>query len=208
MKRFVFILVLISLGALSCGKHSVVRKYYVLEIPMVSDTTGVFQLINEDATLEVAPAIISPPFADRRIAIRIRDHELTYFLSHLWATTPRDAITNLLETYFQRSGLFLTVSSKGWKILPRYELTTFVHQLEVVQNRKRFVAHLQMEWFLRDTKLNKVVVYHNFDRYEIIPRKDLNLFARTISNMLHTELKAFSTKIAQKLRNREAADRP
>ncbi len=204
MKKFILVLFALAFVGFSCGKQSVVRKYYVLEIPLIPDTTQVFQLINEEATMEVAPVIIAPPFADRRIAIRVRDHELAYFQSHLWATTPRDAMTNLLETYFQRTGLFLTVSSKGWKILPRYELTSFVHQLEVIQNRKRFVAHLQMELFLRDTKQNQVVVYHSFDRYKIIPKKDLNLFARAISNILHMELKAFSQKIADKLQREEA----
>ncbi len=208
MKRLVLSSLVIVLLVMACGRQSIVRKYYLLEVPTVSDTTQVYELINEEATCEVAPAIVAPAFADRRIAIRIRDHELSYFQNHLWATTPRDAFTHLLETYLQRTGLFLTVSSKGWKILPRYELSTFVHQLEVVQNRKRFVAHLQMELFLRDTRENKVVVYHSFDRYEIIPAKDLNLFARAISHILQKELAVFSRKISRTLQTKPVSGKP
>ncbi len=208
MKRLMVSSVVFILLWLACGRQEIIRKYYLLEVPMISDTTRVYQLISEEATCEVAPAIVAPAFADRRIAIRIRDHELSYFQNHLWATTPRDAFTHLFQTYLQRTGLFLTVSSKGWKILPRYELATYVHQLEVVQNRKQFVAHLQMELFLRDTRQNKVVVYHSFDRYERIPVKDLNLFARAISSILQTELDTFSRKISRTLQTKPVNDTP
>jgi len=190
----------------SCSRKAIQKKYYIVEFPFIEDTSRVQAPILPDTYCEVVPIRVGPAFSKINIAFRNRSNEITYFVYHQWANPPEITFTHLLETYLNKKNIFTTVSSELWKVVPDYQIRGEIHQLEVVQNKKRFTAHLHMSLYLIDKKTDRTVVTHTFDRYRPLPKKDLNLFAAVISETFKKELDKFSQKIIQYLQKQKLTD--
>ncbi len=189
---FVFLIAVVMIG---CGKRAIIRQYYVIDFPVLSDSTQLAQPPLSDKICEVLPVRVSPAYAEKQIALRTDSHELKYYVYHFWAVKPENAFANLIENYLQSKRLFTLISSQLWKTHPDYEISTRIYHLEAVKVNKHLNAHLHLDIELTDTRNHQTVVVHSFDKYAPLPKRKVNLFAAVISQMLHRELDVFSQKI-------------
>lgn len=195
--ELLFLIALIACAAqVSCGRKTIEKNYYLLEFPIIADSTEFAHTPHTRDYCEILPPQVYPAFAQHRIAMRSGSHQVSYFISHEWAVRPDEAISNLIEGYVQSRGLFAGVASRVWPLQPQYQLRTRVQRLEAVQDDKKLTAHLHIDFELFHRITGRVVVSHSSDRYQPLDRKNMDLFALTISAMLAAELQVLADKIA------------
>ncbi len=187
-----FISLIFPLLAGGCiSSKTVLNRYYLIEL----EEPGPFVEENEenrtpliDMTCEIAEIEVSSLIDRSQIINRSRSHEITYYQSHLWATRPSVAFADIILRQIDASGLFREVSDRYSRTLPDLRLSSAIRQLEVVEDDGEFMAHLSMEFSLVRTRDHQVMVKQGFDRTEPLEKRDLNLFAQKISQILSDEL--------------------
>jgi ABC-type uncharacterized transport system auxiliary subunit len=186
----------------SCGSQKVVTtKYYVIEVER--DSIAVMDVESDpiiDKYCEIDQAEVYPAYASSQIANRSAEMELTYYAHHQWAIRPAESFTRMVEDYFNHVPVFKNTSGRFWKVDPAYRIETTVFHLEVIQENNAFVAHLDMEFILRETEQGKVIVQHQANEKRALADKDLNLLASAVAEIFHAELIRFSEKIVRKTR--------
>jgi ABC-type uncharacterized transport system auxiliary subunit len=177
------------------SEKSVSKKYYVIgkSYEQVNSASEAFNAI--PGRCEIEQVKISPVYAGNQIVNRSDSHEVTYYGYHMWAVRPSLTITEVILEYFENSGIFASVSSRYSRAIPDYRLVTFIHHMEVVENKNEFSAHFHIEFRILHRSEDRVLVQHEADRTETLSGKDLNLFTSAISNMLTAELQNFTRKI-------------
>ena len=140
---------------------------------------------------EIDQVEISPLYEKTQIVNRSDSHEITYYRYHQWAIRPSLAVMEVVRTYLESAGMFESVSSRYSRAIPDFHFTTNIRQLEVIENKNQFMAHLQIKFSLVRNSNDSTLIEHRADRTEPLNNKDLNLFAATISDMLVSELMTF-----------------
>jgi hypothetical protein len=103
----------------------------------------------------------------------------------------------LIKNYLEGTGIFQSVSTRYSRAIPDYRFSTYIHHIEVIESNDAFSAHIKIEFKIIENSTNQVLLKHEADRTETLSIKDLNLFARTLSNILLSELKAFTIMIEE-----------
>jgi ABC-type uncharacterized transport system auxiliary subunit len=189
-----FLLILLVLPG--CTRKTVERKYYLIEPPEIlpSDTTAIPPKFREKFCV-ILPARISPQYNKHRIAVRTGEKELSYYVYHQWAVAPREAFTRFVELEVQNAHLFQRAGTEVWKYNPEFQISLDVSYLEVQMDGEKAIAHLAARLDLIRQFDQQPVVSHHFDRFQPLPRRNLNLFAVTVSRMFHEELNLFIQKM-------------
>ena len=201
MYKKILLLVFILVVSSSCGKKSILRKYYILEFPSSSDTTQVDRPLTSHVC-EIATVKMPPAYAQHRIAVRKRSHEISYYQYHHWAIAPEEILSNLIEDRIQNAYIFTSASRFMWEIIPDYQINSSVYQIEAIDKDDQLYAHLNMRLDLINRN-NNITVNHQFDRMVPLNEYDLNLFALTLSTILHDEISIFTEKMKMYFINRQ-----
>lgn len=194
MKNYLITLLIIFFIFEGCSKKVITRKYYLLEFPSQPDTSLIKESV-VNGSCEILPVSVPPAFAQSRIAVRIRSHEVSYYQNHQWAVTPSDMLTKLVETQIQAENIFSKASQTVWKFVPQYQIQTKIDQIEAVDLDDDLYAHLTMKIDLFDRSENGIIVSHKFERLEILEERDINLLAKNLSDILKEEILKFTEKI-------------
>ncbi len=104
-------------------------------------------------------------------------------------------ICGTCKNYMESSGIFESVSTRYSRAIPDYHFATSIHQLEVIESKDAFSAHLNIEFRIINNLNNQMLLHHEADRTVTVSGKDLNLFANAVSNILLSELQAFTLMI-------------
>jgi len=182
----------------ACAKRKIENKFYLIE-PLVSDSTAATNTSYFfDYACQVAPVEIYPAFASSRIAHRSESHQIVYYNHHQWAVLPEVLITKVIEHDLKAQNLFKQVDARV-TMEPDYLLTTSILQIETVAERNDLAAHLNVQFNLLDASTNEIILEYHFDRYEVLEKRDLNLFAGVINTILYQELSSLSDKMRNEL---------
>jgi ABC-type uncharacterized transport system auxiliary subunit len=200
MKASILLFLATVIALSSCGKKSIVREYYIIEFPVQIDSAFIAQPPSNKTYCEILPIRIAPAYAQKRIVVRTGTHQLNYYLHHEWAVRPEEAISIQIENYLCSCKLFTDVSSRLFKVQPDFSLDIRIHHLEAVQEKQELVAHLHMTLELRDNAFDQPVVFHTFDERRTLAKKNINLLASSLSDILALELENFAGQIEQFLR--------
>jgi len=194
MKINFLLLCAILLGIQSCGERTLIRHYYILELPEQSasfaDSTVLTKKICEILDTEIPPA-----FAQLRIAVRKRSNEISYYQYNYWAMNPSDNLAFLLTRQVEMAKLFARSTRGLLKQVPDYQIKSKVYNLEVLDIEDIYYAHLQMEMDLIEYDSRKILVSHSFDKTKALTERDLNLFASQLSIIFDQETIQFIRKI-------------
>lgn len=183
-----------------CGRKAVMQRFYVLE---TEESAAPTHEPLTDAACEILPLKIQPAFASLRIAARTRSHEVNYYVHHKWAVKPDQMLSDMAERFLQKQRIFGTISSRVLEVIPAYELQIEVKQLEaILDEAEDLSAHMNLEMLLIENPSKNTVVRHAADRQVPLEENDLNLFARTISELFHSELETFADKVKAFLEQR------
>jgi len=189
------------IGLQSCGERTLIRHYYVLEMPEENFKPKQDTLASE-GVCEILRVRIPPAYDQLRIAVRKRSHEISFYQYHYWAMNPADNLTSLLEKEIQHSNIFAYAGSENLKKIPDFQIATTVYKLEVIDTDDEFNVHLEMRMELIDYKSGKTVLNHQFERTKALENRDLNLFASELSIIFHEESHQFIIKINEYLENK------
>jgi len=148
-----------------------------------------------DEVCEVLPVQIAEVYAQQRIALRKRSHEIIYYHYHQWGESPDVNIGRLVEKMLNSTGLFNRVSDRVWNVSPRYQLSTSINNLEVIEGEDSLFAHINMDLELLDKGKNKIAVVYSFNHRIGLEEWDLNDVAFVLSEKLRDELNTFAYKI-------------
>jgi len=190
--RNTFFICFILLLLTSCGRKTIVRKYYLIK------TAPVERIEREpvtSATCQVEPVDIYPEFTTERIAQRNETHEIVYYSNHFWAIKPGETMTRILVNHLGKAGIFRSVDNRFYAMSPDYSLETTVYQLEVFEEEKDLKAHLHLEFVLKENVSGNIILTHSNNLVEPLPDRDMNSFAALISTMFHQEIMVWSGKI-------------
>jgi ABC-type uncharacterized transport system auxiliary subunit len=180
----------------SCmSEKAMVNKYYVIEPPgrQVDETLNGGEVIHR--TCELEPVKVRSLIDKNQIVNRSQSNEITYYLNHQWAVRPSVSIMELVSQELEHIGIFEGVSTRFSRIVPDYRLNIFVTQLEVLESKRSFSAHLEVEFRLLRNADSEILVAYQADKTRPMEEKDLNLFAAEISDMLTSELQTFISRI-------------
>jgi len=148
---------------------------------------------------EIDQVEISPLYEKTQIVNRSDSHEVTYYRYHQWAIRPSVAVMEVIRTYLEGAGLFENVSARFSRAIPDYRFTTTIRQLEVIENKNQFLAHLNLEFRIINNADGSTLLEHRADRTESLDKKELNLFASAVSHMLVSELRTFEVMIRNQM---------
>ncbi len=180
------------------------NKYYVIERPDSIHVSIAGQNSPIEGYCEIMPVEIYPAYASQSIAKRKDSHEIVYYSNHHWAVRPGKSMTMLLEDYMNQASIFEGTSTRFWKINPAFRMETTVFQLETLQEDDDMFVHLSVRFRLKNIPDNEVLIIYQADRKEKLQRKDLNLYAKTVSDLFHQELRNFAQKIMEQLTDKQA----
>ena len=194
MKPYIYILISLIVGVYSCGERALVRHYYILELPAKGDYNALPETLGE-GVCEILDTKVPPAYAQKRIAVRKKSHEISYYQYHFWAVDPSENLTSLLENQIEMSKIFASSKSGLLKQIPDYQVISQVFKLEALDNGGIFYAHLEMGMELIEYEETRTVVRHKFERTKELSERDLNLFASELSIIIQEETQHFITKI-------------
>jgi ABC-type uncharacterized transport system auxiliary subunit len=185
---------LISLTA-CISQQAVIQKHYTIEYPdyLESEPKDPQQAI--PGILEVQQIQIGPVYDRNHIVNRSGSHEITYYKYHQWAVKPSIALMDVTMYYLDKSHLFENISSRYNRAIPDFLFTTSIHQLEVMEAKNQFSAHVHLEFRILRNADNSVLLQHEAERLEPLEEKDLNLFAGAVSEIFYKELEKFAGMI-------------
>lgn len=197
MMKFLQIMIVLLVILSGCRQQQeVTKRYYVIEIPAQINTEFKDTLPTINKHCEVSPVNVFPAFATHRIALRGSSHEIEYFRNHEWATRPAENLTTIIVDFFDRYEVFKGVDTRYWKTVPDYHLETTIYQMEIVENRKKLSARLNIEFRFIDQNTGEVILKHTSDKTRELEENKINLFAAEISEMFYEELINISFKLA------------
>jgi len=192
MKKIILVLFTVIL-LYGCSKTVNTQTYYVLDFP-VEIRQDDQQTLTADVC-EILPVQVAETYAQQRIALRKRSHEIIYYHYHQWGESPDVNISRLIQKKINSDGLFDRISDRVWNVSPRYQLFTRVNNLEVIEGEDSLFTHLNINMELFDKEKNKIAVIHAFDHSSGLEEWDLNDVTMTMSTVLRDELSTFSYKI-------------
>jgi hypothetical protein len=105
----------------------------------------------------------------------------------------------VIRKYLEGAGLFENVSARFSRAIPDYRFSTTIRQLEVIENKKQFLAHLHLEFRIINNADGNILLEHRADRTESLAKKELNLFASAVSHILVSELRTFEYMVREQL---------
>jgi ABC-type uncharacterized transport system auxiliary subunit len=198
MNRFSLLFLMIAMIFTACrGGKQVVNRYYLLEYPMELVEAEMEGLRSVPGSLGIDVVFVNHAFASRQIALREETHEIRYFSHNEWAVRPYQSLTELVEQFFRHYHVFDRLVPPLTTEVADFSLQTAVHQLEVVKYRNRFQARISLDFRLVDNQTGNVVLSHHADASRDLQDRNLNLFAKTISELFITELQVFVQQISQ-----------
>ncbi len=194
MNKFLLIILSILFMTQACSKKVITRRYYVLDSPSTVDSSLNFTPLT-NAICEILPVSVPPAYAQHRIAVRKRSHEITYYQYHHWAISPSKILTNLLEGQLRSTSIFTRVATAPWRKIPDYQVSTTVYRIEAYEEEDDFYARFDMRIELVENQNKNIISSHQFSRSVFLEERDLNLLASTLSRIFYEEVSIFSDKI-------------
>jgi ABC-type uncharacterized transport system auxiliary subunit len=207
MKKILLIIAIPIIVLSGCRSSKPVEtSFYVIEMPadkQVLRPDSIMDVVLPiKTTIELDDINVNPAFSATQIAIRENTNKIRYFSHHQWAIRPDQSFTRFALRYFEKNKVVTNFGTRFWKIPVGYILKTNIHRLEVVvTNKDKFNAHLFVEFSLMNTKNEEVVLHYSSDKMVELPKRDLNMFADTISELFFNELQNFTQQAVVVLSN-------
>lgn len=199
MKTYPILIALILILASSCSSEKrMVNRYYLIEMPSAAlqvreDGNGP----HLDGSCEISGVDVAPAYERNQIVNRSGSNEISFYRYNLWAVRPSVSIRELILSDIEASGMFSSVSERFSLSIPDYLFSTRIDQLEVLEDRNNFSAHLSLRFTLLKNDSRDLVLSHEADRTVPLEEKDLNLFAAAVSSIILEELRTFQMKLAE-----------
>jgi ABC-type uncharacterized transport system auxiliary subunit len=190
-------LVLLLPGCFSSAEK--VEHFYLLNGPnTIKQKQGGPRVLVADFTAETG-------YETARLAYRMSDHELRYYVYHKWTADPGRVLSEATASYLRASGLFGDVGMADRMQAPEAILSGVVTAIEELDRGDQWKARLAMRLLLRDARSSVVLLRHQFDVSVDCKERHPREVARGISQILASQIKKLAPRIAQAITGSDAA---
>ncbi len=203
LKTGILVLGLFALASMSCGKKTMVRRYYVIELPAVAMKTFT-DSTRFDYRVDVRDFRIAGAFNQTRIALRTGTNELDYYFYHHWAVRPSNAVADFIYDLLVQKQMFTRVS-RDISYKPDYWITGDIKSIERLLVGKESYAHVHLVIDFYDAQKEETVVHFEDDQMTLLePDNSMNTFARKTSEILANMTDSFLQRVSEYLANKPA----
>lgn len=182
LKRWLLVAILCGLLVSACSKKSVIRRYYVIEMPAL-ETQNIQGLQQFDYKVDVRDFRVGSAFDQTRIALRTRSHELNYYYYHHWAVKPSQSVADVVYEFGEQTDVFRQLF-RGISYNPDYLITGQVKSIERIEEKNASFAHLSLQLELLNAESEVTVVQHEIDQTLPLEEGTMNEFAQQISEII------------------------
>jgi ABC-type uncharacterized transport system auxiliary subunit len=178
---------------ISCSSRQTIPKYYILEPIKEIQPSAVAKI---PINVVIKPFSVSGVYNQKRIVFRSSSNEIQYYYYHMWAEKPSLALRYFVKNYFSSIGFFKSCSINSTHFKPDYFIDGEIDKIERIKgDDNEFIGlKINLQFSKADTK--ELIASHPFSRnIKIETGIGMNLFARTISQVLTEEMNIFLKKI-------------
>ena len=197
-KHTIYFLLIFVAITLACSKKTMVRRYYVIELPSVVMATFPDSM-QYDYKVDVRDFQIASAFDQTRMALRTDTNELDYYFYHHWAVHPSKAIADFVYDMLVQMQLFTHVA-RDISYSPDYLITGDVKSVERIHIRKKSYAHVHLILDFVDAENEDVLVHYQDEQTVLLqPDGSMNTFARKVSEISADMTLAFLQQVSEYL---------
>lgn len=198
MKKILLLIIFPMLLFSGCrSSQPIIQQYYLLELPAHDERPWPERISVLPGTCLISSADLAAAYATHQIAVREDSHQIRYFGFNEWAIRPEQAFTQLLLDFYAEHPVFEEVKHGRVAQPTDYVLDTKVIAVELDAREENLKARLKLHFLLTDGEHGEVLHSQRSERTEALESKDLNSFARAVSQLFTEELHAFSVKLLE-----------
>lgn len=168
-------------------------NYYVLDYQSSSERAELKMKTNNGKVLYVMNTNLNRTYSRNQIVVKENFYKVRYLPNDLWANRLSDAIPNLITQRLRSYNIFGSVSRDTGETDPHFYLETSVMNLEKIEGSESR-AFLRMEFALRDSTSERVVLYHRNERYQPLYDDSIVYLVQVFNNMIMEETNSFAAK--------------
>jgi len=192
--------ILIFLGSLfllaGCfGKvDKLTTNYYVLDYQRTNEDPSLMRSKNTGKNLEVLDTYLPRTYDRNQIVIKENLYSIRYLQTDVWASRLRDAIPGIVMQRLSAYNIFGQVYRSALsEKTPQYYLETNVLNIEKLDGSNP-KAYLRMEFILRDSTYQNVVLTHKNERYTDLNDPSMVSLVQAFNEMIMLETNIFAAK--------------
>ncbi|MDP2173777.1 MAG: ABC-type transport auxiliary lipoprotein family protein [Candidatus Cloacimonadaceae bacterium] len=195
--RIIFALATIIVSALLSGCFGKVERaatnYYVLDYKKATENPSLIMKEPFPKTLEVMETDVNRTYARNNLVIKENFSKIRYLPNDVWASRLSGAVPDLIVQRLRAYNIFSQVDRSTGDAAPSYYLDTAIHSLEKIEsNRPR--AYLRIEYFLRDSGTQELLLTHKAERYKDLFDESMIFLIQSYNEMIMQETDIFAVK--------------
>lgn len=168
-------------------------NYYVLEYREGNENPALRMSQPFPQSLEVLDAEVGRAYTKSQLVVKENFSRVHYLPDHLWASRLNDAIPDLIVQRLRAYRIFSQVDRTTGEFDPDYFLETKVLNLEKIEAEDAR-AYLRMEFFLRDSNTQKILLSYKAERYKPLPDASMVYLIQSYNELLMQETDVFAAK--------------
>lgn len=169
----------------------VVTNYYVLDYQPSTERPELKLEVSGGKTLRVTNSQINRTYNRNQLVVKENFYRVRFLNNDLWANRLSDAIPNLITQRLRAYNIFSNVSRDTGELDPNYILETNIMNIEKVEGKSPR-AFLRMEFVLRDSTSENVVLAHRNERYHELTDDSIVYLVQVFNNMIMEETNTFA----------------
>jgi len=197
--------VVIMLSGCFSKVDRMVTNYYILDYKQ--DTENPSLRIGDPfpKTMEVLDAEVTRTYGRNQLVVKENFTRVRYLPWDVWANRLADAVPNIVTQRLKAYNIFKQVDRSTGEIVPDYYLETMILNLEKIEADVP-KAHLRIEFYVRDSKTQKVLLTHTDERYEELGNSEIVTLVEAYNSMIMTATDILAAKCRLYLEGKPVSD--
>ena len=180
----VFVITSITMFFTGCFGSQTAKRYFELKPPVIEKP-----LQKTGRNILIEPVTTSGIYDDFRIVYRVSPYQVNYYSYDFWAQKPAHLIHSAIFNFLQTSGGFERIGEMVAPENPDVIFKSKLNAIEEIDGGAVWYARLALEMEMTDYKTGATIIKHSFDRRRALPKRDIVLFPKVISEILEKELR-------------------
>ncbi len=166
-------------------------SYYVLDYQPSTEKPELVMNEPSGKSLYVMNSRVSRTYNRNQIVAKENFYRVRFMANDLWANRLSDAIPNIITQRLRAYNVFSNVSRDAGFADPDYYLETNVMNIEKIEGSNPR-AFLRMEFVLRDSTSERVVLTHRNERFHELSDDSMVYLVQIFNNMIMEETNTFA----------------